>query len=146
MNYDTMKSLEGKLGKGLPTMGGHPSGARVWLDWKTGWTIYADGFERVNGGVLLEGMRLDRYAWPNAPKARNPQFGILKGIRPGMTLAQVKTALHGQRGTWQGLRFIQTGSAEIRSASNSETFRSRRWIAEFEFEDKKLAQISLYAD
>jgi hypothetical protein len=146
MNYDTMERLERRLGPGRPTIGGHPNGARLWRDRQRGWTIYADGFEYVNNGLLLEGIRLTEGPGPKARPAINARYGILDGARPGMSRAQVKASLRGQIGFWKGDTFFQMGRAQVNHSTNSESENLRRWIADFSFTKDRLVGIDLRAE
>jgi len=53
VGYSSMEELEGRLGKGKVTVGGHSNGARLWRVKGTSWVIYADAFEYSERGAVV---------------------------------------------------------------------------------------------
>jgi hypothetical protein len=54
VGYSSMDELEGQLGKGKVTTGGHSNGARLWRVKGTSWVIYAYAFEYSKRGAVVD--------------------------------------------------------------------------------------------
>lgn len=96
----TLPAFERRYGKGLPTMGGHSGGARLWYDTTRGVLIHADGFNIAKDGEVLDGFSIEWTPISQVEKRiprirlRRTDLGLLAILRRGMSRQQAEAVLH----------------------------------------------------
>ena len=155
INVDTEGDLEKRIGRGLPSMGGHSGAARAWWDPQRCWVVRVDGFElspstrkpeefleSVSVRALSPGERQ-----PDLPQIRaGMKYGALDSLRPGMSREAAQRSLARWAGRWEKDDFVQTGRATIRHRTNDDVQRFTRWKVALSFGDQGLAGFDLSAD
>jgi hypothetical protein len=153
VGYDTMTTMERKLGPGRPIRGGHARGARVWEAPNAGCDLYADAFHWTDrkgsaGGQVLDVIFLSKHSHdagtPNARLTRE-DAKFMGAASLGMTGREVRNALKEKlpppKVRWNRLVWGAKGFAQIRPG-----YVMKSWQAELRFKQGKLASIELRAD
>jgi len=163
VGYDTMERLEAILGAGLPQLGGHPLGARLWRAPALGIAVWADGFYyNDKDGRVADHLWIGQWGPASPDDIRIPiahllpaQARFLGAVTLGMTRRQVVAALGsrlppprisrtqppfapGDDWTWTSPGFFRF------NALNHNVVRS--WTATLTFRRGKLDVIDIDAD
>jgi hypothetical protein len=151
VGLDTFPTLEGKLGRGLPCIGGHSHGGRLWHARSADCELYADGFYYRDGGARVVDT-LSLTAGPSDPKippARLPQAqarfmgAVALGMTKPETLRLLKSKLpppkiNGEEWSWDGNGFVRVNRL------NDCIIES--WHAKLTFKQGKLDEILVDCD
>ncbi len=98
LGVTTIDELEARYGKGLPCLGGHSDGARLWAVSGTNLRIWADGFDYSDKGRVVYSFVIDSDNGPVdksipivSPKVADLAF--LSRILPNMRMKEVRKIL-----------------------------------------------------
>jgi len=156
----TMEQLEVIFGRGRAFTGGHPHGAREWYSQKTGWYIYADGFEynyvkeRIVDSFAISAVRRkvgafdDRDFKIHRTSVDEKHLMILGEIKIGMEQKKVIAVL-ASKGmkpivTDNLITWAEKGCDHIRDATrNHDQLTFDTWNAKLTFRNQKLQEIDL---
>ncbi len=142
------------MGNGLPEIGGHAHGGRLWQSSAAGCDIYADAFYYNDHKGRAYGRVLDSLSItpsshnPEIPAARLPrkQALFMGVVSLGMTKAEVLHALKSKlpppKARGSGLIWDVTGFVPVNRGNNVAT---HSWRAELHFEGNKLQEIRIDA-
>ncbi len=140
----TREELEARWGRGWAHTGGHPRGARAWHLRNVGVVVRADGFDYALGGMLLDGIWIQREtrAGPHVPSIRiRERVAALWGgsIRWGMGREQVIDVLKAKQWRWseEGTTVVltQMGSLDFRGIASDVSRHFTIWEARLGFKN-----------
>ena len=152
---NTIETLEKKFCPGAPCMGGHPHGGRAWYLVSQRIWIYADGFEYVHAGRIIDSIQVGlrkkdmeygfKYEepYPVIPKVNisSKAIGWIGHILPGLTKQEVLKFAHNLP------KPIATGDALIWSMEGTcRTMAGTEpaiWTAELTFKKNILTTIEI---
>lgn len=157
IGYDTMDTLEGQIGHGLPEMGGHPNSGRRWrcnnCDISADAFYYYDGQGHADGAVIdflsitslsHDPAVLERLGENTLPIARlaPKQTHFLGIVSLGMTKMQVLRALSSRIAPPEdmGTALVWNAAGYVRVRSN---IVMTSWRAQLRFESDKLQEIRI---
>jgi hypothetical protein len=152
VGYDTIQTMERQIGRGLPTIGGHPRGGRAWQVRGARCSIYADAFHWTDRPHSDQGKVLDQLSLGvnsdagELPVAHLPrkQTRFMGVVALGMTKSEVLRLLRGKLPppidangelVWEATGFVRV------SRLNHDT--NTKWRATLRFEGDRLAEIEI---
>jgi hypothetical protein len=147
-----METFERQMGPGLPQIGGHPHGARLWQSRAAGCDILADAFDYNDRAGRAQGRVLDFLSItpcsndPEIPSARMPpkQARFMGVVSLRMTKADVLQEMRRKLPppqviqnslVWEAAGFFRV------SRRNNIVFQT--WRAELRFEGDRLKEIQI---
>jgi hypothetical protein len=145
IGYSTQDELAERWGEGEIVTGGHPNSGRVWRVKGTSWVIQTDGFDYLQGGLIIDGLVLGWEPAQNAPFARGSKedFAWLGGITLGMSRSDVEKFLKSKAlastKTDQGLAVQAKGHHALINSTLG------NWTATFDFATNRLSRLSIDA-
>jgi hypothetical protein len=150
VGYSSMDELEGQLGKGKVTTGGHSNGARLWRVKGTSWVIYADAFEYSEGGAVVDrfDITVDPKPGRHVPYARwtRKELAWAGGISLGMDEDNLLKLL--KQKSWTPVKLADGWLVEAQGHSpltSDPLYGFNHWEARFTMKGKSLVQIRLLA-
>ena len=149
-----MESLERQIGQGLPQLGGHAHGARLWQSRAGDCDIWADAFHYNDRDGRAYGRVLDFLSI--TPCSHDPKIPVAKlsgkqtlfmgVVSLGMTKAEVlrvlKSKLPPPKAQENALVWEATGFVRVSHLNNVVT---KSWRVELRFEREKLQEIRIEA-
>jgi hypothetical protein len=151
VGWDTMGTLEKRLGRGMVVTGGHPRGARVWSVRGAGWTIFADGFDfrrnAADDSCVIDTIAVEAGEWRTGRPARISRRALTlwPGISLGMSRRGVLTCLirNGITPKLQANTLTYAAPGFVHLDVNNDHYD--RWEATLEFKRDRLARMMLGA-
>ena len=133
----------------VPCTGGHPNSGRVWRVKGTRWSIYTDGFEYCERGLVVDQFSLSEDPHPrrDEPYTRlsKKDFFWLGEISPGMAKVKVMQILKSKSlpstPTKDGCNITATGLCPLTSIPEALTI----WRASLVFTNNSLRTLNLFA-
>ena len=149
VGYSSMEELEGQLGKGKVTVGGHPNGARLWRVKATSWVVQADAFEYSERGAVVDRLTItvDPHAGQDLPYARlsSNELAYAGGISLDLDEDHLLELL--KQNSWTPTKVADGWLVEAHGHSplTSSIYPFNRWEVTFTMKGKSLVGITLAA-
>lgn len=160
IGFSSEDDLEKAWGKGLTTVGSHPTSGEEWRVPGTRWLVFIDGFFYSQRGLVVDTMAItdvtghapdsdEAEAWRHAPEARpgKQAFAWMDGISVGMSRDKVIAALK-----QHSLKFTQTDNeVEVKARGFSPVTSDRdadfrAWVVKLKFEHDQLSELVINAN